>query len=593
MYRSFYNLKFKPFQTSSDPSFLWLGEKHQEALAILKYGILDNKGFLLMTGDVGTGKTTLINALLESLGEDTFCTVVPDPRLEQLEFYKIIAAGYGLDTDFVSKIQFLDQFSTFLHKAYDDNKKVLLIIDEAQLLTQDMLEEIRLLSNIEKPDAKLLNIFFVGQDEFNDFLTSPENRAVRQRLVLNYNIDPLTDEETVDYVEHRLRVAGGVEGLFTPEALEEIYEQSDGVPRRINIICDLALLSGYEQGVKEVDAAIVRQCADELDLPPRAVSQDLGNISIEQKTEEPVGMRDPITPHMYVEEEEVEEKKAKRGWLWSALASCAIMLVGFYFLFSYQNRMYRENIETYTSRIESLLAEQNGQAPAPPAVSTSAGESTSQPVAQQPPGETVVEESPPPILINPVIEQITAPRAAPPVQPAARPQPVPQPSRAVAEKSNNTAAVTDRQPVVSGKKEAAQNSVADKVTAPPPAPVRVAAKPAAPPLPEEVMRLRVKPNSDFLTDASYRTLDRFAEILLQHPDKSIIIRGYISSKSNSQANITLSERRANNVQKYLLKKGVAPGQMQVKGMGNQDPIASNDTSAGRRKNRRVEVEVVK
>ncbi|MBP1726358.1 MAG: outer membrane protein, related to OmpA/MotB [Deltaproteobacteria bacterium] len=165
MYLSHYSLSQMPFQISPDPKFLWLGEKHREALAVLKYGVMNNQGFLLLTGDVGTGKTTLINALVNSLGPDTFFINVSDPRLDKLDFFKLVARSFGLEGALRSKLDFFMSFKNFLHKAYDSKKKVLLIIDEAQKLSLDSLEEIRLLSNIERQDSKLLNIFFVGQNE--------------------------------------------------------------------------------------------------------------------------------------------------------------------------------------------------------------------------------------------------------------------------------------------------------------------------------------------------------------------------------------------------------------------------------------------
>jgi general secretion pathway protein A len=150
MYTSFYKLKAKPFQISADPDFMWLGEKHQEALATLKYGVLDNKGFLLLTGDVGTGKTTLINTLIQSLSDDILCASVSDPGLSKLDFFNFIAFSFGINQEFLTKGSFLIGFRKFLLDAYDKNKKVLLIIDESQLLTQKLLEEIRLLSNIDQ-----------------------------------------------------------------------------------------------------------------------------------------------------------------------------------------------------------------------------------------------------------------------------------------------------------------------------------------------------------------------------------------------------------------------------------------------------------
>lgn len=278
MYNEFYNLILPPFQISSDPAFMWFGEKHQEALATLQYGILDNKGFLLLTGDVGTGKTSLINSLIQNLEQDIICTSVPDPSLEKLDLFNYIAASFGMDREFTSKGAFLAHFKEFLLSAEKKNKKVLLIIDEAQLLTQEMLEEIRLLSNIEKPDAKLINIFFIGQNEFNEILNRPQNRAVLQRMTLNYNLDPLTTEEVDQYIRHRLKVAGTQERLFDMGAVQEIYLYSGGFPRRINILCDHALLSGFVREQRVIDAGIVRECAKELKIPAYVRNRDLNGL---------------------------------------------------------------------------------------------------------------------------------------------------------------------------------------------------------------------------------------------------------------------------------------------------------------------------
>ena len=267
MYLSYYNLAVKPFQISTDPKFLWMGEKHKEALAILKYGILDNRGFLLLTGDVGTGKTTLINALINTLGDQIIVATVPDPGLEQLEFFSYVAQAFGMKQAFGTKGSFLVNFREFLYTNYANGKKVLLIIDEAQRLNQDLPEEIRLLSNIEKEDQKLLNIFFVGQNEFNDFLLENRNRALRQRITLNFNIDPLSETETHEYIDHRLFIAGSTRKIFTPDALHEIYNFSMGYPRLINIICDHALLTGFVEERDKIKSNTIKECATELSIP--------------------------------------------------------------------------------------------------------------------------------------------------------------------------------------------------------------------------------------------------------------------------------------------------------------------------------------
>ena len=266
MYLSHYNLAEKPFQITADPRFLWLGEKHQEALATLKYGVLDNRGFLLLTGDVGTGKTTLINALLRNLDKDIVVATVVDPNLEKLEFLNFLANAFNINEKFHTKVDFLIHFSKFLRDAYSDNKKVLLIIDEAQRLSKELLEEIRLLSNIEKDHTKLLSIFFVGQNEFNDTLMEKEVRALRQRITIRYHIEPLTADETREYVKCRLKVAGSEREIFDSKAIGKIYTCSRGYPRLINVICDNALLTGYVKDVKTINRAIIKECARELSV---------------------------------------------------------------------------------------------------------------------------------------------------------------------------------------------------------------------------------------------------------------------------------------------------------------------------------------
>jgi general secretion pathway protein A len=267
MYKSFFQLKKKPFEITSDPYFLWHGEKHKEALATLKYGVLGNKGFLLMTGEVGTGKTTLIRKLTESLPKNVKYAYIENPDFEPLDFFNYIADSFNIRTEFKSKGSFLIFFKKFLLKASDAGVRVLLIIDEAQLLSDNLLEQIRLLSNIDKSETKLLNIFFAGQSEFNKTLMKAENRAVRQRITLNYNIEPFDYQETKEYINYRLKTAGAVKKIFMDDAVKKIYSFSKGYPRKINIICDHCLLSAYVKGRTYVDKKTADECSKELKLP--------------------------------------------------------------------------------------------------------------------------------------------------------------------------------------------------------------------------------------------------------------------------------------------------------------------------------------
>ena len=277
MYLNFYRLNSKPFQITTDPRFLWLGEKHSEALATLKYGILEDKGFLLLTGDVGTGKTALIKLLVRSIDVSAIVATIPDPGLEATDFFNILAEEFKMDRRFASKGDFLIYFKQFLLKAHTSDKKVLLIIDEAQRLHHDLLEQIRLLSNIELENRKLINIFFVGQTEFNRTLLEEQNKAVRQRITVHYHIEPLAEPETQQYIRHRLGVAGCKSEIFTLDAMRRIHVFSAGYPRLINIICDHALLTGYAGGTKVIDVSLIRDCEKELRLPEVPRPQAGGN----------------------------------------------------------------------------------------------------------------------------------------------------------------------------------------------------------------------------------------------------------------------------------------------------------------------------
>jgi general secretion pathway protein A len=218
----------EPFSISPDSRFLWLGEKHSEALATLKYGIQANIGFLLLTGDIGTGKTALINRLIREIDVPALIATIPDPGLNIIDFLNYLAFKFNINRKFNSKGSFLIFFKKFIENAFALNQKVLIIIDEAQRLSSELLEEIRQLSNIELDHIKLLNIFLVGQSEFNKFLIKDINKATWQRIAVKYHIEPLTQKETAMYIRHRLKIAGATGEIFSPKAIKEIYNFSRG-----------------------------------------------------------------------------------------------------------------------------------------------------------------------------------------------------------------------------------------------------------------------------------------------------------------------------------------------------------------------------
>lgn len=571
MYRSFYNLNKKPFQISSDPSFMWLGEKHKEALATLKYGILDNKGFLLLTGDVGTGKTTLINALVQSLSDDVICTSVPDPGLEKLDFFNYIGAAFGIEREFVSKGAFLVCFRKFLIQSNEDGKRVLLIIDEAQLLTQEMLEEIRLLSNIEKTDTKLINIFFIGQNEFNEILNRPQNRAVRQRLTLNYNIDPLTPDETAAYIRHRLAVAGTVEPIFDESATQEVFMYSGGFPRRINVICDHCLLSGYVQEQKKITSQIVRECAKELKIPERVRNRDINGYS---QYQEPMILPDKPPLYPLPPSDTVNGKtKHKFRFVLGTIICVAFVLFAWFFMFPDH---FLDSIDRFKQKISDVKNKtahslslkpkeienttgfipivQKEAAQHEQQIELNGGEGIQDKQLNQADEDTDVltkgVDTNPVKKILPIQEQIV--------------------------KSDKI--IDNPMP----QKEIVQTASEDDTTL----------KPQILPLPKEKIIVKFKYNNNNFTEDGYEKLNDLANILITHPEAKILISGYTDSEGSQKYNRKLSEFRANIVRSFFLGRGIQAEQIQVVGRGSEAPIESNETSWGRMVNRRVEIEVL-
>jgi general secretion pathway protein A len=268
MYERFYYLNEKPFKITPDPRFLFWSEGHKEALARLRYGVEERKGFVVITGEVGTGKTTLLQALLARLKDNIHYAIIANPGMRVDDFLYFIGDRFGLLVEPFSKAQFLLKFSDFLHKSARQGKYVLLIVDEAHKLSVELLEEIRLLSNLETAEEKLLNIFLVGQPELNQKLTYPSLLPLRQRICASYHLLPLSREDVGEYLKRRLLVAGAkFSNLFKPGAVRAIYKYTRGYPRAINILADQALLTGFVRGKKEINTGIIREASKDLSLP--------------------------------------------------------------------------------------------------------------------------------------------------------------------------------------------------------------------------------------------------------------------------------------------------------------------------------------
>jgi len=269
VYTEFFELIEKPFSLSTSPRFLYLGEKHKEALAILKYGVMERQGFVLLTGEVGTGKTTMVRALLSSLDKSVKYVHLANPLLSPREFIGyLILSAFENKIHFKSKAEFIVAFEAFLTKIQQRNRHFLLVIDEAHKLSFDLLEEIRLLSNLETAEEKLISIFLVGQPELNDRLNEPRCRPLLQRISVRYHIPPLNAKETREYVMTRLKKAGSkrAEEIFPVKTTDAIHQYSQGYPRMINILSDNAMLLGYSKGEGMISPAMVKSCYQDLRL---------------------------------------------------------------------------------------------------------------------------------------------------------------------------------------------------------------------------------------------------------------------------------------------------------------------------------------
>ncbi len=581
MYLSHYDLKEKPFQISTDPKFIWFGEKHQEALAVLEYGVIDNKGFLLITGDVGTGKTSLINALVKRLGNDVIVANITNPILEELDFFNMVANEFRINKHFGNKSEFLIHFSRFLNDCYTKKKKVILVIDEAHKLDQDLLEQIRLFSNIERQDTKLINIFFVGQNEFIDIISSHQNRALRQRISINYHLEPLKESEVKAYILHRLNVAGLKENIFNDHSISEIISFSNGYPRLINIICDHALLTGYVKGVKTIDEEIIKECANGLfltrennDYPKHDLKATQESIPATEKEptitpseytnrsnlpEERMDYfhdnHSPIEriPHEFIEEPASKLSKKNFGYL----AGAAILLIALGFLF------YPGNLGGHIGNIKNYFK------PAPNVQEKIASANILQ--------NTISKQK-----TNPAIQgsdkygdtQLQS------KDPAGESYPLP-----IAEKKN----------LIGPQKEYRIKNL------PPAEDINQEKYPDKTDKSQEVLENEFIPtrkytinfsyNSYDFSDKNVQTLDRIAGLLVQHPKADIIVKGYTDSDGNDEHNQKLSELRAHSIKNYFVDQGINVSRIKTVGMGQKNPIGPNETLEGKRQNRRVEIEL--
>lgn len=631
MYLSFYKLKHKPFQISTDPRFLWLGEKHEEALATLRYGVLDNKGFLLLTGDVGTGKTTLINALLKTLGKNTLVASIRDPALEPIDFFNYTAHAFGMEGNFTSKASFLIQFERFLRDAHATKKRVLLIIDEAQRINQALLEEVRLLSNIEREDSKLLNIFFVGQLEFNEILLRLENRAIRQRITINYNISRLSEQETGQYIRHRLEVAGAekkihsfeelqedqkkeyvkdglklsedLNEIFSFEAIKGIYFFSHGYPRLINIICDRSLLTGFVEEAPIISLNHVKECVKELTIPQfTSPKSNAEKISATHKKNTPAPQHQITANNRSPHRKAVKKPAASRNMI---LATGVLLLLALcYFSFAKngfiarQGLMIMEFAQGFQQQTDNSMATKRPD-------TEKIQKSTQQKYGMESNGTRSWQRE---NVANVTVQKksINAPSKSTPQEtnktPLANTVVATQEQATDGERNKNETEINQNHaiaPVGNGsrKPENTEFQLMHNNATPEAKITKDTAQTTAQEIHVkslvtfEKLIIPFPSNSNFPPVDSLDNLNMLVESVIQQPSYKIIVSGFTDSQGNEVFNEKLSEFRANTVKSYLVGRGLEESRIVTRGFGSQYPVESNDTFSGRMANRRVEISI--
>jgi type II secretory pathway predicted ATPase ExeA/outer membrane protein OmpA-like peptidoglycan-associated protein len=634
MYLNHYDLTNKPFSISPDPNFLWPGEKHAEALAGLQYGILENKGFVLLTGEIGTGKTLLINSLVKSINEEVILATIPDPRLELIDFYNILANKFKMDRRFERKGDFLIHFEEFLIKANGHHKKVLLIIDEAQRLKSELLDEIRVLSNIEFETRKLINIFFVGQRELKEMLLEERNWPLKQRITYNYHLMPLVEQETAAFIEHRLKVAGATKKIFSKEAIREIHNFSKGVPRLINIICDHSLMTGYSNTLTVIDVDVINECSEELQI---SVAKSL------PFSKQPTAVEDD--PWVQVQEIIKYLQKPKPSEKPSILKVAGIIAIiiifgGMAISFFYNSR-FQQSDNRLKQNNEILKSEDATKiSKSPLMIADSKGDTQDTLTDKFSADRVEIDKNDEEIIIhkdqtvkeiegfkinfvsendleNSAVENLQ-------VMPVESEKTEEDTKETLTDKlsadkdqseNNNEGIITLKDPkfneieefkeftasknpeVDLPRKESSKgrNLIENDLKKPTVKEVDQSSKPTGGgqflSFSEHKFVIHFKLNSADLDSQIFEKLNNIAKIVSKNPDSDIIIEGYTDSYGDYYFNKKLSQFRCNIVESYLIAKGVANSSITAIGFGSDRPVGDNKTREGRRKNRRVEIKV--
>jgi general secretion pathway protein A len=568
MYYHYYGLDEEPFQLTPDTKYAWLGEKHAEALAALEYAIQENKGFLVLTGDVGTGKTLMINCFLKKIGENVIAVKVTNPSMSVVDFFNFLSAKFGWKKFFRTKGKFLLYLEDYLYRLNSEGKRVLLIIDEAQDLDHKLIEEIRLLSNIELENKKLINIFFVGQNELDSILRFKENKAIHARIAIWCNIEPLSEIETTQYISHRLRIAGTTKEIFPKEVIKIIHSFSKGIPRIINILCDQALLSGFSQDVKEIETNIILKSAN-----------DLGFQFQERKIEK------PKTDHIELKQSSVQNvpkhkeiknvTEKRQVTLSHALGALSLVLLFIVSVLLYYARSLSleekeaQALNKYENK-QVLIPEKQSVAPQRTQVSASEIAQDRQLGKNNNPTKTHKKnqiQTPEKQLLLSEATQISEYDITHELRPT-------------------QSHLTEEQLFMINEEldlDKQENAYSQESTI---------VKEIENPFIKNNLIVYFKHNSNELHDHEFAKLDLVAEYMKYNSDTKINVKGYTDNLGSIKTNEFISILRAINVKTYLIGKELDPSRIKIYGLGQKNPIAENKTEKGRRLNRRVEIELV-
>jgi general secretion pathway protein A len=270
MYLDFFNLREFPFRLTPDTEFLYMSNAHARAKAYMDYSVWNREGFVVITGEIGCGKTILLKKLLTELEEENFLVAkIFQTQLDEVEFLQAVLVEFGLNPFNAKKVELIDMLNTFLVDSYREMKQLVLVVDDAHNLSLKALEEIRMLSGLETQKEKVLHVILVGQPQLNALLDAPELEQLAQRVRLRFHVRPLTPDETAEYIAHRLKIAGATRtDLFTPETMSVIYKYTGGVPRLINTLCDTALTVAYADSLPTVTINVLKEALDELQWLP-------------------------------------------------------------------------------------------------------------------------------------------------------------------------------------------------------------------------------------------------------------------------------------------------------------------------------------